>query len=145
MEPCDWSKRGHMIKIELSHWSRRLLVFFPIHLGVEGFVINGWDLSNLGYSPYMTNFGDKSHIKIIRDIFYHNTVVYRGPYSTKPSDKLRPIWSVTSGWDLSYVGGFVIFGWGLSYLGGICHMWGGLSYMGIKSYSRRISSQYLSK
>ena len=34
--------------------------------------------------------------------------------------------------------GFVISGWDLSYVGG-------LSYMGIKSYSRRISSQYLSK
>ena len=44
-----------------------------------------------------------------------------------------------------YTIGFVIYGWGLSYLGGICHMWGGLSYMGIKSYSRRISSRYLSK
>ena len=58
-----------MIKIELSHWSRRLLVFFHTHLGVEGFVIHGWDLSNLGYSPYMKNLGEKSHIIIIRDHF----------------------------------------------------------------------------
>ena len=64
---------------------------FPTHRGVEGFVINGWDLSNLGYSPYMTNLGDKSHIIIIRDVFHDGTVVYRGPYSTKPSDKLRLI------------------------------------------------------
>ena len=76
---------------EAFHWLRALLVFSPTHLGVEGFVIYGWDLSNLGYSPYMTNLGDKSHIIIIRDVFHDGTVVYRGPYSTKPSDKLRPI------------------------------------------------------
>ena len=103
-----------MIKIELSHWSRRLLVFFPTHRGVEGFVINGWDLSNLGYSQYIKNLGDKSHIIIIRDVFHDGTWVYRGPYSTKPGDKHRPIWNVTSGWDLSYMGGCVIYGLGLS-------------------------------
>ena len=79
---------------EASHWSRALLVFFPTHLGVEGFVKYVWDLSNLGYSPYMTNLGDKSHIKIIRDVFHHASVVYRGPYLTKPSDKLHLIWFV---------------------------------------------------
>ena len=108
---------GHMIKMELSHWSRSLLVFFPNHLGVEWFVINGWDLSNLGFSPYMTILGDKSHIIIIRDVFHHSTSVNRGPYSTKPGDKHRPILSVTSGWDLSYMGGCVIYGWGLSNMG----------------------------
>ena len=98
-------------------------MIFLTHLGVEGFIIYGWDLSNLGYTPYMTNLGDKSHMIIIRDVFHHSTVVNRGPYSTKPSDKLRPIRFFTSGWDLSYVGGFVIYGWGLSYLGGICQIW----------------------
>ena len=76
---------------EASHWSRALLVFFLTHLGVEGFVIHEWVLSNLGYSPYMTNLGDKSHIIIIRDVFHHSTSVNRGPYSTKPGDKHRPI------------------------------------------------------
>ena len=106
-----------MVNFEASHWSRALLVFFPTLLGVEGFVIYGWDLSNLGYSPYMTNLGDKSHIIIIRDVFHHSTSVNRGPYSTKPGDKHRPILSVTSGWDLSYMGGYVIYGWGLSNMG----------------------------
>ena len=73
IEPCDWPKRGHMVNFQASHWSRALLVFFPTHLGVEGFVIYGWDLSNLGYSPYMTNLGDKSHIIIIRDVFHDGT------------------------------------------------------------------------
>ena len=44
---------------EASHWLRALLVVSPTHLGVEGFVIYGLDLSNLGYSPYLTNLGDK--------------------------------------------------------------------------------------
>ena len=92
-----------MIKIELSHWSRRLLVFFPNHLGVEGFVIHGWDLSNMGYSPYMTNLGDKSRIIIIRDVFHHGTWVNRGPYSTKPG--ICHIWG------------------GVSYMGGVCRIW----------------------
>ena len=83
-----------MVNFEASHWSRAPLVFFPTHLGVEGFVIYGWDLSNLGYSPYMTNPGDKSHIIIIRDVFLDGTVVNRGPYSTKPSDKLHLMWFV---------------------------------------------------
>ena len=69
-------------------------MFFPTHLRVEGFVIYGWYLSNLGYSPYMTNLGDKSHIIIICDVFHHASVVYRGPYLTKPSDKLHLIWFV---------------------------------------------------
>ena len=83
-----------MVNFEASHWSRALLVFFPTHLGVEGFVIYGWDLSNLGYSPYMTNLGDKTYMVIIRDVFHHSTVLNRGPYSTKPSDKLHPMWFV---------------------------------------------------
>ena len=48
-----------MVIFEARHWSRALFVFFPTHLGVEGFVIYGWDLSNLRYSPYMANLGDK--------------------------------------------------------------------------------------
>ena len=60
IEPCDWPKRRHMVNFRASHWSRALLVFFPTHLGVEGSVIYGWDLSNLGDSPYMTNLGDKT-------------------------------------------------------------------------------------
>ena len=106
-----------MIKIELSHWSRRLLVFFPTHRGVKGFVIHGWDLSNLVYSPYMKNLGEKSHIIIIRDHFITvpeyigahirqnlGIVIYGG---------VCHIWAVfvISGWDLSYVGGFVIYGY----------------------------------
>ena len=79
---------------EVPYWSRALLVFSLTHLGVEGFVIYRWDLSNLGYSPYMTNPGDKSHIIIIRDVFLDGTVVNRGPYSTKPSDKLHLMWFV---------------------------------------------------
>ena len=80
-----------MVSFEASHWSRALLVFFSTHRGVEGFVIYGWDLSNLGYSPYMTNLGDKSHMMIIRDVFHDGTSVYRGPYSTNPGDKPRLI------------------------------------------------------
>ena len=80
-----------MVNFQASHWSRALLVFFPTHLGVEGFVIYGLDLSNLGYSPYMTNLGDKSHMMIIRDVFHDGTSGYRGPYSTNPGDKLRLI------------------------------------------------------
>ena len=83
-----------MINFEASHWSRPLLLFFPTHLGVKGFVIYGWDLSNLGYSPYMTNLGDKTYMVIIRDVFLDGTVVNRGPYSTKPSDKLHLMWFV---------------------------------------------------
>ena len=83
-----------MVNFEASHWSRAPLVFFPTHLGVEGFVIYGWDLSNLGYSPYMTNLGDKTCMVIIRDVFLDGTVVNRGPYSTKPSDKLHLMWFV---------------------------------------------------
>ena len=54
---------------------------------------------------------------LIRDVFHDGAWVYRGPYSTKPGDKHRPIWSITSGWDLSYMGGFVIYGWVLSNMG----------------------------
>ena len=86
-----------MVSFEASHWSRALLVFFSTHRGVEGFVIYGWDLSNLGYSPYMTNLGDKSLMMIIRDVFHDSTSVYRGPYSTNPGDKPRLIGFVTSG------------------------------------------------
>ena len=75
IEPCDWPKRGHMVNFEASHWSRALLLFFPTHLGVKGFVISEWDLSNLGYSQYMTNLGDKSHIIIIRDVNFDGTVL----------------------------------------------------------------------
>ena len=75
IQPCDWPKRGHMVNFEASHWSRALLLFFPTHLGVKGFVIYGWDLSNLGYSPYMTNLGDKSHIIIIRNVNFDGTVL----------------------------------------------------------------------
>ena len=81
-----------------------------------------WDTPHI-WQTFVTN-------PKIRDVNFYGTVVYRGPYSTNPSDKLLPIWFVRSGWDLSYVGGFVIYGWGLSYMGGICQMWGGLSYMG---------------
>ena len=102
-----------MVNFEASHWSRALLVFFPTHLRVEGFVIYGWGLSIF-----------------IRDVGDDVSVRYMGPYLTNPSDKPHPRLFVTSGWDLSYVGGFVIYGWGLSYLGGICHMWGDLSYKG---------------
>ena len=42
----------------------------------------------------MTNLGDKTYMVIIRDIFHHSTVLNRGPYSTKPSDKLHPMWFV---------------------------------------------------
>ena len=83
-----------MVNFEASHWSRAQLAFFTTQLRVEGFVKYGWDLSNLGYSPYMTNPGDKSHIIIIRDVFLDGTVVNRGPYSTKPSDKLHLMWFV---------------------------------------------------
>ena len=68
-------------------------MFFLTHLGVEGFVVYGWDLSYLGggscmggvchiwedfsyfggYSPYMTNLGDKSHIIIIRNLNFDGT------------------------------------------------------------------------
>ena len=74
-----------MVNFEAFHWSRALFVGFPTHLGAEGFDIYGWDLSNLGYSPYMTNLIDKTYTVIIRDVFHHSTVVYRGPYSTKPT------------------------------------------------------------
>ena len=97
-----------MVNFEASHWSKTPLVFFTTNLGVEGFVIYGLDLSNLGYSPYMTNLGDKPKI---RDVNFYSTVVYRGPYSTNPSNKNS-------------------FKFDLSDLGGICHMWGDLSYMG---------------
>ena len=80
IEPCDWPKRGHKVNFQASHWSRALLVIFLTHLGVEGFIIYGGDLSNLGYTPYMTNLSDKSHMIIIRDVFQHSTVVNRGPY-----------------------------------------------------------------
>ena len=83
-----------MVNLEASHWSIPLLLFFPTHLGVKGFVIYGWDLSNLGYSPYMTNLGDKTYMVIIHDVFHPGTVLNRGPYSTKPSDKLHPMWFV---------------------------------------------------
>ena len=120
-----------MVNFKASHWSRALLVFFPIHIGVEGFVIYGWDLSNLGYSPYMTNLSDKTYTVIIRDVFHHSTVVYRGPYSTNPGDKLRPIWFVTSRWDLSYMGGvchiWVVF----VKCGGVCHIWVGFVKYGL--------------
>ena len=64
-----------MVNFEASHWSRALFVGFPTHLGVEGFDIYGWDLSNLGYSLYMTNFGDKSHIIIVGDVNFDITVL----------------------------------------------------------------------
>ena len=83
---------------------------FPIPRGVEGFVIYGWDLSNLGYSPYMTNLGDKSHMMIIRDVFHDGTWVYRAHIRQNP---------VTNTVQFE-----------LSHLGGICHIWGGVSYMG---------------
>ena len=50
---------------EVPYWSRALLVFSLTHLGVEGFVIYGWDMSNLGHSPYMTNLGDKTYMGTI--------------------------------------------------------------------------------
>ena len=87
-----------------------------------------------GILPIYDKPCDKSHIIIIRDIFHHSTVVYRGPYSTKPSDKLRPILFVTSGCDLSYVAGFVIYGWGLSYMGGICQIWAPIYYGTVMKY-----------
>ena len=99
-----------MDNFEASHWSRALLGFFLTHLGVEGFVIHGWDLSNLGHSPNMTNLGDKSHIIIIRDVFHDGTVVYKAHIRQNP---------VTNS---------VLFD--RSHLGGICHIWGGVSYMG---------------
>ena len=69
---------------DASHWSRALLVFSPTHLGVEGFVIYGWDLSNLGYSPYITNLGDKTYMVIIRDVFLDGTVLNRAHIRQNP-------------------------------------------------------------
>ena len=61
IKPCHWPKRGHMVNFEASHWSRVLLVLFPTHLGVEGFVIYWWDLSNEGgfvtYAWGLSNMG----------------------------------------------------------------------------------------
>ena len=93
-----------MIKIELSHWSGRLLLFFPTHLGVLGFVIHGWDLSNLGYSPYMKNLGEKSHIIIIRDHFM-----------TVPQ----------------YIGAHIRQNPGFVIYGGVCHIWLGFVEYGL--------------
>ena len=31
IEPCDWSKRRHMIDFQASHWPRALLVVFSTH------------------------------------------------------------------------------------------------------------------
>ena len=81
-----------MVNFEASHWSGPLLQFFPTHLGVKGFVIYGWDLSNLECSPYMTNLGDKTYMVIIRDVFHHSTVLNRSPYSTNPTH----IWQTPS-------------------------------------------------
>ena len=94
-----------MVNLEASHWSRAQLAFFTTQLGVEGFVKYGWDLSNLGSSPYMTNLGDKSQIIIIRDVFHHATVVYRSPYSTNPTH----IWQTPSEKVTSTVGIVPIF------------------------------------
>ena len=56
----DWLKRHHMINFQASHWSIAMLVFVTTYSGVKGFVICWWDLLILGYSPYMTNLGDKN-------------------------------------------------------------------------------------
>ena len=112
-----------MVNFEASHWSKTPLVFFTTNLGVEGFVIYGLDLSNLGYSPYMTNLGDKSHMIIIRDVFYHSTVVNRAHIRQNP---------VTNSvqFDLSHLGG-ICHNWGhLFYLGVVCHIWVGFVICG---------------
>ena len=114
-----------MVNFKASHWSRALLVFSSTHLGVEGFVIYVWDLSNLGYSPYMTNLGDKSYIIIIRDDFI-TVPQCKGPifdkYWQTPTaftnlGVCRYLSNMGSNPVLIFSMEFVKYGWGLSNMG----------------------------
>ena len=114
---CDWSKRGHMIKIEVSHWPRRFVV---ISLPAKEY----WGLSSMGgicqYWDTPHKWQNPTHI------WQNPNVSSLTPYVTNPAHKWQThLWRFRNGYIYIYIyihygsvkDGFVIYGRDLSHMG----------------------------
>ena len=113
IEHCDWLKRGHMIKIKVSHWHRRFVV---ISLPAKKY----WGLSPMGG---ICHYWDTPHKwQNLTHIWQNPNVSSLTPYVTNPAHKWQThLWRFRNGYIDMYIYIYPLRRrqrW-------VCHIWAG--------------------